>query len=77
MTGFIRATILQRVLVDLTVFHDQAHGFDATCFTIRGIKQFRVAANHGDVLQGIAVHQQDVGIGAFLNHSGQIEQHRK
>ena len=57
---------VQRILVDHAVLHDEVDGFDAPLARLC-VEPLRIAAKNGDVFQRIAVDQQDVGIGAFLN----------
>jgi len=59
---------LKGVLKNLAVFHDQANGFDAFA-TWLDVEHLRVPAKHLDVFQRIAIHQDEVGVGAVLDYS--------
>ncbi len=40
--------LIQCVLVDFAILHDERHGLDAD-ITIRGVEEFRVATDDGDI----------------------------
>jgi len=61
------AVSLQRVLVDLAVFHDQSDGFNAF-FPGFGVEILIVCTKDSDIFQRVAVDDENVRIGTWLDN---------
>ena len=57
----------QRVLVDRAVLHNQAHGFDALIGARLALEHLRSGTEHGHILEGVAVDDDEIGVRARLD----------